>query len=118
VKFRAERYIGHGMRSRAQDLVTLELGPETELERITKLTREVVQERFTLLDRTLLVLVALGGNLCLARSWASALSMRSRIGTTSLSMAPMQGCTMSSLGASIQITYRAAITSCVSRLIA
>ena len=55
MKFRAERYIGHGIRSRAQDLVTLELGPETELERITKLTREVVQERFTLLDRTLLV---------------------------------------------------------------
>jgi type IV secretory pathway VirD2 relaxase len=35
--------------------VTLELGPETELERIAKLTREVVQERFILLDRTLLV---------------------------------------------------------------
>jgi type IV secretory pathway VirD2 relaxase len=51
----ARDYIGHGIRARAQDLVTLELGPETELERIVKLTREVVQERFTLLDRTLLV---------------------------------------------------------------
>jgi type IV secretory pathway VirD2 relaxase len=50
----ARDYIGHGIRARAQDLVTLELGPETELERIAKLTREVVQERFTLLDRSLL----------------------------------------------------------------
>jgi type IV secretory pathway VirD2 relaxase len=48
-------YIGHGIRARAQDLVTLELGPEQELERIVKLTREVAQERFTLLGRTLLV---------------------------------------------------------------
>ena len=44
----ARDYIGHGIRARAQDLVTLELGPETEIERIAKLTREVVQERFTL----------------------------------------------------------------------
>ncbi|MGE0769378.1 MAG: DUF3363 domain-containing protein [Hyphomicrobiaceae bacterium] len=50
----ARDYIGHGIRARAQDLVTLELGPETEIERITKLTREVVQERFTLLDRSLI----------------------------------------------------------------
>jgi type IV secretory pathway VirD2 relaxase len=49
----ARDYIGHGIRGRAQDLITLELGPETELERIAKLTREVVQERFTLLDRSL-----------------------------------------------------------------
>ena len=48
----ARDYIGHGIRARAQDLVTLELGPETEIERIAKLTREVVQERFTLLDRS------------------------------------------------------------------
>jgi type IV secretory pathway VirD2 relaxase len=50
----ARDYIGHGIRARAQDLVTLELGPETEIERVTKLTREVVQERFTLLDRALI----------------------------------------------------------------
>lgn len=50
----ARDYIGHGIRARAQDLVTLELGPETEIERIAKLTREVVQERFTLLDRALI----------------------------------------------------------------
>jgi hypothetical protein len=29
----ARDYIGHGIRARAQDLVTLELGPETEIER-------------------------------------------------------------------------------------
>jgi type IV secretory pathway VirD2 relaxase len=51
----ARDYIGHGIRARAQDLVTVELGPETELERIAKLTREVTQERFTVLDRSLLV---------------------------------------------------------------
>jgi type IV secretory pathway VirD2 relaxase len=50
----ARDYIGHGIRARAQDLVTLELGPETEIERIAKLTREVVQERFTLVDRSLI----------------------------------------------------------------
>lgn len=43
-----------GRDERGQDLVTLELGPETEIERIAKLTREVVQERFTLLDRSLM----------------------------------------------------------------
>jgi type IV secretory pathway VirD2 relaxase len=50
----ARDYIGHGMRARAQALVTLELGPETELERTAKLLNEVEQERFTYIDRTLL----------------------------------------------------------------
>ncbi len=50
----ARDYIGHGVRARAQALVTLELGPETELERTAKLMNEVGQERFTYLDRTLL----------------------------------------------------------------
>ena len=50
----ARDYIGHGIRARAQDLVTLELGPETEIERFAKLTREVVQERLTLIDRALI----------------------------------------------------------------
>ena len=50
----ARDYIGHGLRARAQALVTLELGPETELERTQKLMNEVDQERFTSLDRTLL----------------------------------------------------------------
>ena len=50
----ARDYIAHGVRARAQALVTLELGPETELERVHKLFNEVAQERLTRLDRSLL----------------------------------------------------------------
>lgn len=49
----ARDYIGFGIRARAQELVTLELGPETELERIAKRANEIGQERLTSLDRTL-----------------------------------------------------------------
>ncbi|MGE0853845.1 MAG: DUF3363 domain-containing protein [Hyphomicrobiaceae bacterium] len=48
----ARDYIGHG--ARAQALVTLELGPESDVERLQKLASEVEQERFTRLDRALL----------------------------------------------------------------
>jgi type IV secretory pathway VirD2 relaxase len=47
----ARDYIGHAVRARAQALVTLELGPETQIERIQKLFDEVGQERLTRLDR-------------------------------------------------------------------
>jgi type IV secretory pathway VirD2 relaxase len=47
-------YVSHGIRHQAQDLVTLELGPEIEYDRQLKLAREVDAERFTRLDRTLL----------------------------------------------------------------
>ena len=50
----ARDYIAHGVRARARALITLELGPETELERIQKLVNEVEQERLTTLDRALL----------------------------------------------------------------
>jgi len=50
----ARDYIGHGVRARAQALVTLELGPESELERIQKQFNEVGQERLTRLDRALM----------------------------------------------------------------
>ena len=50
----ARDYIGHGVRARAQALVTLELGPETQLERLQKLFDEVGQERLTRLDRQLM----------------------------------------------------------------
>jgi len=49
----ARDYIGHGVRARAQSLVTLELGPESEVERLQKLFNEVGQERLTRLDRSL-----------------------------------------------------------------
>jgi type IV secretory pathway VirD2 relaxase len=47
-------YIGHGVRARASDLVTRELGRQSELELQQKLGREVDSERFTRLDGTLL----------------------------------------------------------------
>lgn len=49
----ARDYITHGMRKRASELVTLELGPQTEQEIRQKLERQVDQERFTDLDREL-----------------------------------------------------------------
>jgi hypothetical protein len=42
------------VRARAQGLITLELGPETDLERTQKLFNETGQERLTRLDRSLL----------------------------------------------------------------
>ena len=50
----ARDYISYGMRARASELVTRELGPETELDMIRKLEWEVDQERFTRLDRAIL----------------------------------------------------------------
>lgn len=47
-------YIAHGIRERASELVTLELGPVTELEQRRKLTAEIDQDRFTRIDRALL----------------------------------------------------------------
>ncbi len=46
-------YIAHGMRHRAAELATRWLGPRTEREIREGLTREVEQERWTSLDRTL-----------------------------------------------------------------
>ena len=56
----ARDYISHGIRERAQEMVTLELGPETELERHERWRREVTQERLTSIDRRLLQEVAFG----------------------------------------------------------
>lgn len=50
----AREYMTYGVRARARALVSLELGPESEMERLQKLINEVNQERFTLLDRSLL----------------------------------------------------------------
>ncbi len=46
-------YIKEGMRARAQDLVTLELGPRTDLDIHRNLERQVEAERWTQLDRQL-----------------------------------------------------------------
>jgi type IV secretory pathway VirD2 relaxase len=47
-------YVSHGLRIRAREFLTLELGPEIEHDMTLKLAREVNAERFTRLDRALL----------------------------------------------------------------
>jgi type IV secretory pathway VirD2 relaxase len=50
----AQDYITDGMRQRAQERATLELGPETDLELRAKLAAKVVAERFTRIDRVMI----------------------------------------------------------------
>lgn len=50
----ARDYLSRGLRERARDLVTLELGPETQHEVDQKIAREVQSERFTRIDRSIL----------------------------------------------------------------
>jgi type IV secretory pathway VirD2 relaxase len=47
-------YIAYGIRERASEIVTLELGRQTELEVTKQLEREVEADRFTRLDRILI----------------------------------------------------------------
>lgn len=49
----ARDYISHGMRGRASELATEQLGIQTEREMRERMTREVAQERWTGLDRQL-----------------------------------------------------------------
>jgi len=50
----AREYISHGMRQRAVEIATLDLGPRTDLEIERKLGQEVDQDRLTSIDRRLL----------------------------------------------------------------
>jgi len=50
----AREYLSHGMRERAAEIVTLDLGPRTDHEIESRLRAEVEQERFTSIDRRLL----------------------------------------------------------------
>jgi type IV secretory pathway VirD2 relaxase len=50
----AKDYITHGIRARAGEWLTLELGPEDEFEKVIKLAREVQTESFTRIDRSIL----------------------------------------------------------------
>lgn len=50
----ARDYVSHGIRERARELVTLELGPEIEGDFARKLDHEIEADRFTRLDRALL----------------------------------------------------------------
>ena len=56
----APDYISYGLRRRASELVTLELGPQTDLEIQQNLHREVEQDRFTGLDRQILKVASAG----------------------------------------------------------
>ena len=46
-------YLASGIRERASELATLELGPVTEIEQTRKLSAEIDQDRFTRLDRAM-----------------------------------------------------------------
>ena len=46
-------YLANGIRERASDLATLELGPVTGIEQSRKLTAEIGQERYTRIDRAM-----------------------------------------------------------------
>ena len=50
----ARDYMAHGMRERAAEMVSFDLGPRSDLEIENRLRSEVEQERFTSLDRYLL----------------------------------------------------------------
>jgi type IV secretory pathway VirD2 relaxase len=50
----AQDYITDGMRLRAEERATLELGPETDLELREKLRAEIAAERFTRIDRAMI----------------------------------------------------------------
>ncbi|KAK0350394.1 hypothetical protein LTR94_029204, partial [Friedmanniomyces endolithicus] len=49
----AREYISHGLRERASELVTLDLGPRTDREIEARLRHDVDQERLTAIDRRL-----------------------------------------------------------------
>ena len=46
-------YLANGIRARASELTTLELGPVTEIEQTRKLSAEIDQNRFTRIDRAM-----------------------------------------------------------------
>jgi type IV secretory pathway VirD2 relaxase len=50
----AREYISHGLRERASELVTLDLGPRTDYEIEARLRHDIDQERLTVIDRRLL----------------------------------------------------------------
>lgn len=50
----ARDYIAHGLRTRASEIATLDLGPRTRLEIETRMRRDVDAERLTTIDRQLL----------------------------------------------------------------
>jgi len=84
----AREYIAHGMRERAAEIVTLDLGPRTDLEIEDRFARQVAQERLTNLDRALRRAASPEGDISLADGghgvarphWAGRLQTLSRMG--------------------------------------
>jgi type IV secretory pathway VirD2 relaxase len=64
----AREYIAHGMRERAAEIVTLDLGPRTDLEIEDRLGLQVTQERLTDLDKALRRDASLDGAIALANT--------------------------------------------------
>jgi len=50
----AGAYLAHGFRERASELVAIEVGVESAMERQAKLVRDIDQERLNRIDRALL----------------------------------------------------------------
>lgn len=67
----AREYISHGMRQRAVEIATLDLGPRTDLEIERKLGQEVDQDRLTSIDRRLLRDAGGGGTVEVASAGGS-----------------------------------------------
>jgi hypothetical protein len=59
----AREYISHGMRQRASEIVTLDLGPRTDLEIEQKRAQEMTQDRLTTLDWQLIREAGEGGRI-------------------------------------------------------
>ncbi len=82
------RYLAEGMRSRAQTILTNELGPRTEVDIQNQLAREVREERFTSLDRVLQSCEQRGGMVLEARlprdGRASRVRLTARLGRLEL----------------------------------
>jgi len=83
----AREYITHGMRERAAEIASLDLGPRSDLEILDRLRHEVEQDRFTSIDRNLLRamdadrMVAAAGDEPFDQSlWAGRLQKLGRLG--------------------------------------
>lgn len=75
----AREYIAHGMRERAAEIVTLDLGPRTDLEIEDRLRLQVTQERLTDLDKTLRRDASPEGDVALANA-DTAIAHQHRVG--------------------------------------
>jgi type IV secretory pathway VirD2 relaxase len=83
----ARDYVAHGMRERAAEIVTLDLGPRSDLEIEDRFAKQVTQERLTDLDRALRRAADDNGELSLAQCksgmahhhWAGRLHTLSRM---------------------------------------